>query len=84
MLIRAFADTERDAWGAERIFLDFELQGLLYRHARRNGVSKRELDRIFQYPHGRWARTGVVRHLRGHDDHLHVRFRCPDGDATCE
>ncbi len=82
-LIRAFARTEDKSGGAERIFLDYKLQGLVYEHARRWGASRRELDQVFQYPHGRRARRGVVRHLRAHGDHLHVRFRCPDDDASC-
>jgi murein endopeptidase len=26
-----------------------------------------------------WRHTGVIRHVEGHKDHLHVRVLCPDG-----
>lgn len=77
----AMADADN---GVERIFLGYNTQRLLYRWAERNGVPPRELGRMFQYPHGAGAATGIVRHEPNHDDHLHVRFKCPPGDRSCE
>jgi LysM repeat protein len=57
------------------IFLDYRLQKLLYEHARRHGMSERELDEYFQYPRGRGRNHGIIRHWKGHAHHLHVRFR---------
>jgi murein endopeptidase len=82
-LVLQFARTQRRAGGAERMFLDYEVQGWLYDDARRRGVAPEVLADVLQYPRGRWAREGFVRHLGNHEDHLHVRFRCVDGDESC-
>jgi murein endopeptidase len=81
-LISGFYDTRDDNGGAQMIFLDFEVQGLLYEWALDHGVSERRLDRLFQYPNGRGG-DGFVRHEPNHDNHMHVRFKCPDDDASC-
>jgi murein endopeptidase len=57
----------------ELIFLDRGLQRALWEHARRRGVSRRELAYIFRYPYRR--ASGVVRHADHHKNHMHVRFR---------
>lgn len=57
------------------VFLDYWIQKQLYHHALRRGVSKSRLDEIFQYPRQKSRRYGIVRHWRGHGDHLHIRFR---------
>lgn len=69
-LLRAFIDSGSVLY----LFVDYEVQRLLYEHARAAGVGEAELDRIFQYPHGRGAARGLIRHWKGHDDHFHVRF----------
>jgi len=59
-------------------FIDYRLQKPLYVYARDVAkVSPNELARVFQYPHGRGYREAVLRHLRGHADHMHIRFRAP-------
>jgi hypothetical protein len=61
--------------GVEMVFLDWELQQPLYEYARdEDGLSPAELERLFQYPRPKWDRAGVIRHLRNHRDHAHVRF----------
>jgi hypothetical protein len=65
------------------IFLDYDVQGVIYRWAKRRGVSRAKLDRVFQYPHGRWAGQGLVRHYRNHAHHLHVRFKCTKAETSC-
>ena len=82
-LLSAFAATAGDDGGAQVIFLDFKVQGLLYAWAKDHDVSTRRLDRIFQFPHGRGASDGLVRHEPNHDNHLHVRFKCARADAGC-
>ncbi|HWB78036.1 MAG TPA: penicillin-insensitive murein endopeptidase, partial [Nannocystaceae bacterium] len=79
-LVEAFWRQSKRPGGPVAIFLDFEVQGRLYQWARKHGVSRRTLLEVFQYPHGRWARKGLVRHEPAHDDHLHVRFGCPPRD----
>jgi hypothetical protein len=65
------------------VFVDYELQPLLYQAALGNGWADSTLAGVFQYPEGKSARTGIVRHSSGHADHFHVRFRCPRTDAAC-
>jgi LysM repeat protein len=78
-LIEAFYEQSKRAGGPVQIFLDFEVQGEIHDWARKHGVSRRVLREVFQYPHGRWVRRGLVRHEPAHDDHLHVRYGCPKG-----
>jgi len=75
--------TQGEDGGVQTIFLDHAVQGRLYKWAKANGVKPGLLDRIFQYPHGRGAAAGIVRHAPNHADHLHVRFRCAKADAAC-
>ena len=83
-LVDAFARTRGRDGGVQMMFLDFQVQGLLYRWAKAHGVSEDRLDRLFQYPHGRGSSDGLVRHEPYHDNHLHVRFRCSRRDRECD
>ena len=67
----------------EAIFIDHDLQRALHAHARREGVSSRDLSRWFQYPRPAENRYGVIRHHPRHADHMHVRFVCPESDPDC-
>jgi murein endopeptidase len=82
-LLEAFLATADDDGGVQMVFLDFEVQGILYRWALEQGISERRLARIFQYPHGRGSFEGIVRHEPNHDNHMHVRFKCPPDDTAC-
>ena len=82
-LISAFAATAREDGGVQVMFLDFEVQRLLYDWAIDHGVSRAHLAKLFQFPHGRGVAAGVVRHEPNHDNHVHVRFKCPSGDVAC-
>ncbi len=70
-LLRGFLE----AGAAHYVFLDYGLQRLLYEHAVLQGVAPDRLAEVFQYPRGRGAPYGIVRHWRGHSNHFHVRFR---------
>ncbi len=70
-LIKALVDSGE----VEYVFLQLRLQKPVYDYARKTGTPKAVLDRIFQYPQGRRSKRGIVRHERGHDDHLHIRFK---------
>jgi len=59
----------------EFIFLGHRLQRPLWKHARSQGIPESVLEELFQFPRGRSRRQGVIRHARGHMNHLHVRFR---------
>lgn len=82
-LVESLWKASKEPGGPEDIFLDYDLQEVLYRYARKQGVSKRALAEIFQYPNGRWAKDRLVSHEPKHDDHLHVRFACPPDDEHC-
>jgi hypothetical protein len=82
-LLESFLATANDDGGVQMIFLDFEVQGILYAWAQDHGVSERRLERIFQYPHGRGSSEGIVRHEPNHDNHMHVRFQCQSDDTAC-
>lgn len=82
-LISALADTEELDGGIEMIFLDFAVQGMVYRWAVGEGIDSERLARIFQYPHGRGSGLGMVRHAPNHADHLHARFRCAEDETGC-
>jgi len=70
-LIKAFVDTA----DVRAVFLDYNLQKLLYEHARKQKVSESTLDALFQYPRGKGRGFGIIRHWKGHKDHFHVRFK---------
>jgi murein endopeptidase len=82
-LLMDFADTAKLDGGAQMIFLDYNVQGMLYRWAKDAGVDENKLEHLFQYPH-RGSMDALVRHIPNHDNHMHVRFKCPANDASCE
>ncbi len=62
----------------EYLFIDYGLQKPLYKYAEKKmGLSKKRLLKLFAYPRGRRAHLGIIRHIRGHDTHMHLRFRSP-------
>ena len=68
---------------AEAIFMDYDLQAKLDAYARKQGASHEQLMHWFQYPRGRSAALGIIRHAAKHDDHMHVRFVCDATDEAC-
>jgi LysM repeat protein len=68
----------------EAIMLDYSLQAVLYREARKRGATQAELNRWIQYPRGRSHPGGTIRHQPNHADHVHVRFACHRSDPECE
>jgi murein endopeptidase len=66
------------------IFVNYALQGYLYEAARAMGYDDEQLAWILQYPRGRSAKVGMIRHASGHTRHFHVRFACPAGDESCQ
>ena len=82
-LISAFVAEAGEDGGVQVMFLDFKVQGILYHWAQEHDVSESKLERVFQFPHGRGASDGLIRHEPNHDNHLHVRFKCPSDDTSC-
>jgi murein endopeptidase len=81
-LLNEFAETAKEDGGAQVIFLDFNVQGLLYHWAKEHGEDDDVLEHLFQYPN-RGSSSSIVRHIANHDNHMHVRFKCPSGDTSC-
>jgi murein endopeptidase len=81
-LVNEFAETAHEDGGAQVIFLDYNVQGLLYRWAKDHGEDEGVLEHLFQYPN-RGSSSSIVRHIANHDNHIHVRFKCPSGDSSC-
>lgn len=79
LLINAFLQSK----AVERIFVNHHLQRCFYDMLRKQRVSKHKLAYIFQYPRGRGATRGILRHFRNHHHHFHVRFQCPPRDRMC-
>lgn len=61
-----------DTGDVEVIFLDRRLQRAVYQHALKQGFTAQELQLLFEH---RRNPTAIIRHWKGHDDHIHVRFR---------
>ncbi len=72
-----------DADEIEYIFIDYRLQQVLHEYALSIGYTAEELEPILQYPHGANARSGLIRHARGHLNHAHIRFKCGPDDRNC-
>lgn len=74
-LLTAFARTSHLDDGVQMIFLDYDIQARLHAWARKRGTPDDQLAALLQYPRGRDALAGLVRHWPNHADHLHVRFK---------
>ena len=83
-LVENLIESHGKAGGVEKLFLDYEVQGWLYAAARRDGWSKGKLRDVFQYPDGKYAKHGIVRHEPKHADHIHARFGCAANDTSCK
>jgi len=82
-LLRALISTSNKPGGVQRIYMDYNVQRMFYSWARKRGVSPRVLSHMFQYPHGRYSQHGIIHHWPHHEEHIHVRFKCPVGDDSC-
>ncbi|MCB9718588.1 MAG: penicillin-insensitive murein endopeptidase [Myxococcales bacterium] len=75
----------RSTGQVEVVFIDTSIQKLLYDHAVKNGtVPKAELSRWLEYPRSPPQRRAIVQHVKGHVDHMHVRFNCQPHEKRCE
>ncbi len=83
-LLRALLSPANPAHRVQHIFLDYKTQELLVRWAKRTKKNPALIKQMFQYPSGRRKLTGIIRHVKGHKGHLHVRFGCPKDDKDCK
>ncbi len=78
-LLRAFLSTGR----LQYAFIDYSLHQPLYEAGLRAGEPEEHLKAWFQWPRPfENAHETIIRHLSGHDNHMHVRFTC-DNEETC-
>lgn len=88
---RADFDIEKTFWlvkhfldrgHVEYMFIDRKWQYRLWKYAKDQGATDEWLSATFQY---RSARPGkaLIRYSRGHDKHLHIRFKCQETDRRC-
>lgn len=61
------------------IFIGHRLSRALHDHAVSIGEDPAFIETAFGEQRGR----GILRYSPGHDDHLHVRFRCAPDDGSC-
>ena len=73
-----------DSGDVELILMDRRIQKMLYTDAREKGMRQDELARIFQYPRDVEEKVGIIQHWDKHDDHMHVRFACPEDFSACK
>lgn len=67
----------------EHIFVDHALQEPLRQAALEAGATRAELAAWFQFPRPPDVRVGLIRHVRRHIEHMHVRFACAPDDHRC-
>jgi LysM repeat protein len=78
-LVRALVRTGE----IEVIFLEGPLQRRLYQAALWEGATPEQLREIIAWPNRKGHEGALVRHSRGHDGHIHVRFRCGPDEPRC-
>ncbi len=79
-LIRSLIETDEVAV----IFLERRLQRRLYEAARWSGESHDHLADLIEWADERRWSHAIVRHAKGHDGHIHVRFRCGPTERRCK
>ena len=79
-LIKALGETE----AVTVIFLEAELHRRVYEAARTMGERRDALADYLVFPQWRAKADPLVRHAKGHDEHIHVRFRCADDEPKCK
>jgi murein endopeptidase len=67
--------------GIDHIFMNAYIQRMLLPHAERE-LPPEELRRWFSVA-ARGKGEPMIKHWRGHDDHMHVRFACTPLDLRC-
>jgi hypothetical protein len=75
----------RETGGVEVVLIDSKLQKLLFEYAlETQRYDEKTLENWLEYPRSPGAGDPLVRHVRGHEDHIHVRIKCTDAETRCE
>jgi len=77
-LIKALVSTGK----VQRIFISASLQKLLRERAAEE-LTPEEMARYFRMPGRDRDEPPLIRDWNGHRDHMHVRFRCEEGNKCC-
>src|SRR5690606_22625538 len=74
----------RETGAVEGILIDQKLQRLLYEHAlKTHRYDEKQLENWMQYPGTGREKDPLVQHVPGHEDHIHVRFKCTAAETRC-
>ena len=67
------------------VFMDSRIQKLFKRALKKKQIKivGYSTDRLFQSG-SKTPHKAIFRHAKGHSDHIHVRFRCDEGDKRCQ
>ncbi len=77
-LVKALIETGN----VQQIFMSVRLQKLILPLAERE-LSPEQMARYFRRANPDPRSPSIIKHWKGHLDHMHVRFRCADGNARC-
>lgn len=67
----------------EYIFVNYYIQKMMYNYMKKKKYENSFLAKLIQYPKPVDKRVAYIRHDKGHDDHMHVRFKCPENSKKC-
>lgn len=77
-LVKALIETGN----VQQIFMSSRLQKLIMPLAERE-LSPEQMARYFRRANPDPRSPSIIKHWKGHLDHMHVRFRCEEGNARC-
>ncbi len=77
-LIKALIETGN----VQQVFMSSRLQKLIVPLARRE-LSAEQMAQYFRRTNPDPTSPSLIKHWKGHLDHMHVRFRCEPGNAHC-
>ncbi|HVI02886.1 MAG TPA: penicillin-insensitive murein endopeptidase [Enhygromyxa sp.] len=75
----------RESGAVEVILIDTKIQKLLYEYAlETRRYDEKQLENWMQYPGSARAEKPLIQHVPGHEDHIHVRFKCTAAETRCQ
>src|SRR5690606_35181201 len=75
----------RESGAVEVILIDSKLQRLLYEHAlKTRRYDEKQLENWMEHPRSPGAGDPLIQHVPGHEDHIHVRFKCTPAEPRCQ
>lgn len=75
----------RETGAVEVILIDSKLQRLLYEYAlKTHRYDEKQLENWMEHPRSPGAGDPLIQHVPGHEDHIHVRFKCTAAETRCQ